>query len=104
MYNYCVVDEKVQLANQIHDLVYRYVRKLDQELHKFKMELEADHIGITEILEKRKYTMKYGVLFNYDTHMWYPERNKDEKLKNIFGYLVKIPVVDAINYFSIWSQ
>lgn len=34
--------------------MYRYVRKLDQELHKFKMELEADHIGITEILEKRK--------------------------------------------------
>lgn len=50
-------DEKVQLANQIHDLVYRYVRKLDQELHKFKMELEADHIGITEILEKRAQEM-----------------------------------------------
>merc|ERR1711909_235344 len=28
-------------------------RKLDQELHKFQLELEADNRGITEILEKR---------------------------------------------------
>ena len=32
--------------------VDRYLRKLDQELSKFKMELEADHAGITEVLEK----------------------------------------------------
>ncbi|XP_005998690.2 inhibitor of growth protein 3 isoform X1 [Latimeria chalumnae] len=46
-------DEKVQLANQIYDLVDRHLRKLDQELAKFKMELEADNAGITEILERR---------------------------------------------------
>ncbi|XP_066580960.1 inhibitor of growth protein 3 [Prorops nasuta] len=46
-------DEKVNLANQMYDLVDRYLRRLDQELHKFKMELEADNKGITEILEKR---------------------------------------------------
>lgn len=46
-------DEKVQLANQMYDLVERYLRKLDSELFKFKLELEADHNGITEILEKR---------------------------------------------------
>ncbi|KAG8439820.1 hypothetical protein GDO86_005837 [Hymenochirus boettgeri] len=46
-------DEKVQLANQIYDLVDRHLRKLDQELGKFKMELEADNAGITEILERR---------------------------------------------------
>ncbi|XP_069142606.1 inhibitor of growth protein 3-like [Argopecten irradians] len=46
-------DEKVQLANHIHDLVDRHLRKLDQELSKFKMELEADNMGITEVLEKR---------------------------------------------------
>ncbi|XP_041350155.1 inhibitor of growth protein 3-like [Gigantopelta aegis] len=46
-------DEKVQLANHIHDLVDRHLRKLDQELSKFKMELEADNAGITETLEKR---------------------------------------------------
>uniref|UniRef100_H3C9W3 Inhibitor of growth protein n=1 Tax=Tetraodon nigroviridis TaxID=99883 RepID=H3C9W3_TETNG len=45
-------DEKVQLANQIYDLVDRHLRKLDQELAKFKMELEADNAGITEILER----------------------------------------------------
>lgn len=46
-------DEKVHLASHIHDLVDRHLRKLDQELSKFKMELEADNAGITEILEKR---------------------------------------------------
>jgi len=47
-------DEKVHQANQMYDLVDRYLRKLDQELYKFKMELEADNAGITEVLEKRK--------------------------------------------------
>ena len=47
------IDEKVQQANQMYDLVDRYLRRLDQELHKFKMELEADNRGITELLEKR---------------------------------------------------
>ena len=46
-------DEKVHLANHIYDLVDRHLRKLDQELSKFKMELEADNAGITEVLEKR---------------------------------------------------
>ncbi|XP_034019499.1 inhibitor of growth protein 3 [Thalassophryne amazonica] len=50
-------DEKVQLANQIYDLVDRHLRKLDQELTKFKMELEADNAGITEILERRSLEM-----------------------------------------------
>ncbi|XP_063073603.1 inhibitor of growth protein 3 isoform X2 [Engraulis encrasicolus] len=50
-------DEKVTLANQIYDLVDRHLRKLDQELAKFKMELEADNAGITEILERRSLEM-----------------------------------------------
>lgn len=50
-------DEKVQLANQMYDLLDRYLRRLDSELFKFKCELEADHNGITEILEKRSLEM-----------------------------------------------
>ncbi|CAG9788698.1 unnamed protein product [Diatraea saccharalis] len=46
-------DEKVALANQMRELVDRYLRRLDTELHKFKCELEADNKGITELLEKR---------------------------------------------------
>lgn len=46
-------DEKVHLANQMYELVDKYLRRLDTELHKFKCELEADNKGITEILEKR---------------------------------------------------
>ena len=30
----------------------RYLRKLDQELHKFQLELEADNRGITEVQNK----------------------------------------------------
>ncbi|KAK3746613.1 hypothetical protein QZH41_014506, partial [Actinostola sp. cb2023] len=46
-------DEKVLAASQIYDLVDKHLRKLDQELTKFKMELEADNAGITEVLEQR---------------------------------------------------
>lgn len=43
----------MSLANQIYELVDRYLRRLDQELQKFKIELEADNAGITEMLERR---------------------------------------------------
>ena len=49
--------EKVQVAEECYGLVDRYLRKLDEELHKFKMELEADNRGITEILEKQSLEM-----------------------------------------------
>lgn len=39
--------------------VDRHLRKLDQELAKFKMELEADNAGITEILERREFTQGF---------------------------------------------
>lgn len=39
----------------MYDLVNRYLRRLDQETQKFKLELEADDSGITEILEKSMY-------------------------------------------------
>ena len=47
-------DEKVQMATSFHDMVVTYLKRLDAECHKFKMELEADNRGITEILEKRR--------------------------------------------------
>ncbi|CAG9769619.1 unnamed protein product [Ceutorhynchus assimilis] len=50
-------DEKVHLANTMYDLVDKYLRRLDSELHKFKCELEADNKGITEVLEKRSLEM-----------------------------------------------
>ncbi|XP_036318905.1 inhibitor of growth protein 3 [Rhagoletis pomonella] len=53
-------DEKVNIATQIHELVERYLRRLDSELFKFKCELEADNNGITEILEKRSLELDGG--------------------------------------------
>lgn len=41
----------------MYELVEKYLRKLDQELYKFKMELEADNAGITEVLEKRMFSL-----------------------------------------------
>jgi len=46
-------NEKHHIAEDCYGLVDRYLRKLDQELHKFQLELEADNRGITEVLEKR---------------------------------------------------
>lgn len=46
-------DEKVNIATMMHDLVKRYLSRLDQEVAKFKIELEADNPGITETLEQK---------------------------------------------------
>lgn len=45
-------DDKVQISNQLYELIEKYLKKLDQELQKFKLELEADHAGITSKLEQ----------------------------------------------------
>lgn len=45
-------EEKITMAKQMHELIGKYHKKLEQELHKFKIELEADHAGITESLEQ----------------------------------------------------
>ncbi|CAF4447239.1 unnamed protein product, partial [Adineta steineri] len=37
------------LMNLLNDIL----KKLENDLHKFKMELEADYSGLTEVLEKR---------------------------------------------------
>lgn len=52
-------EEKVNLASQMYDLVDRYLRRLDQELDKFKNELEADNAGITEVLERRSHELDH---------------------------------------------
>lgn len=48
-----ITTTKMNLANESHDFIERYYKKLENDLHKFKMELEADYSGLTEILEKR---------------------------------------------------
>ena len=50
-------DEKVKLANQTYDLLDRHMRRLEQDLSRFMIELEADTAGITEILEQRSYLL-----------------------------------------------
>ncbi|OTF76166.1 hypothetical protein BLA29_009482 [Euroglyphus maynei] len=45
--------EKVSISIQLSELIDKYYRRLEVELQKFKLELEADNAGITERLEKR---------------------------------------------------
>jgi inhibitor of growth protein 3 len=47
----------LNIFQECYGLVDRYLRKLDEELLKFKLELEADNRGITEILEKQSLEM-----------------------------------------------
>ena len=46
-------EAKINLATESHEIVERYYKKLENDLNKFKMELEADYSGITETLERR---------------------------------------------------
>jgi len=48
-----ITTKKINLANQSHDFIERYYKKLENDLQKFKIELETDYSGLTEILEKR---------------------------------------------------
>ena len=41
--------EETSRPKNRHVFLARYLRKLDQELHKFQLELEADNRGITEV-------------------------------------------------------
>ncbi|KAJ6222416.1 hypothetical protein RDWZM_000961 [Blomia tropicalis] len=54
-----ITEENVTTATKLIELIEKYSRKLDQETLKFKIELEADHAGITEILEKRSLEMDH---------------------------------------------
>ena len=67
--------EKVQIAEDCYGLVDRYLRKLDEELLKFKLELEADNRGITEILEKQSLEMDAQPSYS-STH---PKENRKPK-------------------------
>ncbi|XP_064405923.1 inhibitor of growth protein 3-like [Halichondria panicea] len=49
--------EKVKIANQLYDMIDRHMKRLDQDLSRFTIELEADTGGITEILEQKSYLL-----------------------------------------------
>jgi hypothetical protein len=50
-------EEKVKIANQMYDIMERYMKRLDHDLNLFTLELEADTAGITEVLEQRSYQL-----------------------------------------------
>uniref|UniRef100_A0A2S2PRS3 Inhibitor of growth protein n=1 Tax=Schizaphis graminum TaxID=13262 RepID=A0A2S2PRS3_SCHGA len=46
-------DEQMQLVNKLHELMVKYINQMDIDLDKFRMDLEADNMGITEKIEKK---------------------------------------------------
>uniref|UniRef100_A0A1B6LU34 Inhibitor of growth protein n=1 Tax=Graphocephala atropunctata TaxID=36148 RepID=A0A1B6LU34_9HEMI len=105
-------DEKVQLSNQLYDLVTMYLRRLEQECHKFKMELEADRAGITEILEKRSEEMDasagnnsqkenlYSVVANRPSASSFGEKKRDTSIseyKRLLGVEKMLPDVRPLS-------
>jgi len=90
-------DEKVSMASQIYDLVERHLRKLDQELSRFKMELEADCSGITEILERR------SMMYNEDSSLdlQYNSTYNHTKKENTGGIKKKFSDVERLSSSSL---
>lgn len=62
-------DDKVQIATQTHEIVIKLIQRLDTELEKFKLELEADHAGITEELERRSLELDNEKSYNFQDHI-----------------------------------
>lgn len=58
-YEKCVSEssEKVKLSTDMCELFDRHLRRLDQDLNRFTIELEADTAGITELLEQKSYEL-----------------------------------------------
>lgn len=50
-------EEKKVITKQLNDTMSKVMKKLDMEVSKFRCELEADNAGITEIIEKRKFSL-----------------------------------------------
>ncbi|VVC26064.1 Zinc finger, PHD-type,Zinc finger, FYVE/PHD-type,Inhibitor of growth protein, N-terminal histone- [Cinara cedri] len=71
-------DAKIQLADQMQELMTKYIGRLDQEIHKFKMEMEADYSGITELIEKRS-------LDSEQSNVKYPSPKKGQLNRRLFG-------------------
>lgn len=47
-----ILDSKIQVAIDMQNLISKYIKRLDIELHGFKIELESDKSGITQLIEK----------------------------------------------------
>lgn len=69
LYIFFILEEKILLANHMHELMSKYMRRLDLELHKFKMELEADNSGITGLIEKSKNKYDCNLILVLKTHL-----------------------------------
>lgn len=95
-------DDKVQITNQLYELIEKYLKKLDQELQKFKLELEADHAGITSKLEQvisssihennLNVSDSSNVNANYssNSYLYNSEKNSDFSLTSTNNELMKM--------------
>lgn len=54
-----ISDEKIQIANNMHKLMEKYINHIDIELQKFKMDLDIDESSTTELNDKSKIELTY---------------------------------------------
>lgn len=59
---------KIEIASEMQVIIQKLAQRLDTELEKFKLELEADHAGITEELEKRSLELDTESRFDDSIH------------------------------------
>lgn len=52
--NLSISESKIQLVNHMQGVLSKYMTKLDEDIYKFKMELEDGNSGSTAIIEKSK--------------------------------------------------
>ncbi|XP_026821175.1 inhibitor of growth protein 3-like [Rhopalosiphum maidis] len=76
-------DSKLQIANEMQNLMTKYIKRLDLELYGFKTELEADKSGITELIEKRILDSDQSNTSNY-------KENKYETNRYLFGEIEEV--------------
>ena len=73
-------EEKCNITSQMYELVNRYLTRLDQELEKFKNELEADNAGITETLERRSHELDAAAAATAAQHL--PQQPQPQQQSN----------------------
>lgn len=87
-------DDKVHIADQMHDIMIKLVQRLDTELEKFKLELEADHAGIAEELEKRSLQLdadsRLNELTNFNSSHHLLENNNNTTTTSEFATINNI--------------
>lgn len=67
-----ILEDKIKIANSMQELMAKFLKQIDLDLHNFKMDLENKQSGITELIEKSKIKLLSEILlfiiFYFENH------------------------------------